>query len=110
MGGAAKASLNLLPLPVATETHPGQFALTAKTKITADGALAETAALVAQSVRERTGLPLPLTSKGTIRLVVSPRLPAEDYELEVRPKAVTLRASTATGAGVLGDQLLPAGS
>lgn len=106
MGGEAKAGLNLIPLPVATETKPGPFALTAKTKISTDGPLAETAGIVAQSLRERTGLPLPLTRQGTIRLVVSPRLPAEGYELEVMPKAVILRASTATGAFYGGQTLL----
>ena len=104
--GEAGASLSLIPLPVTTETKPGQFALTAKTKISADAALAETAGIIAQSLRERTGLPLPLASKGTIRLVISPQLPAEGYELEVTPKAVTLRASTPTGAFYGGQTLL----
>ena len=96
----------LIPQPQKMDLLPGEFALTAKTKITFAGGEAE-AGLLAATLRKSTGFKLPVSPVATrpgkseitflLQSNLMARLGAEGYELSVTPGLVTITASTAAG-------------
>jgi hexosaminidase len=107
--GGTAAAPQIVPKPVSMTTGPGRFALTARTRIVADGGSG--AAAVAQDLagylRPATGFRLPVVSGSsgpgaiTVRLSRSAAVPGdpdhEGYRLNVSTSGVTLTAVTAHG-------------
>ena len=102
----AGESVSIIPQPQNVKILPGEFELTAKTKITFDGGEAE-AKLLATTLRKSTGFKLPvsavsaLAGKSEITLLLQTnlleKLGAEGYELSVKENYVSITAPTTAG-------------
>lgn len=95
--GLVAAEPAFIPLPAKVEMREGRFLLDASTAIAAPSALANEANYLAQSLRRIAALPVPMNSKGTIRLAVDSALPVEGYVLEITPAGVTIRGGSPAG-------------
>ncbi|MEY4916994.1 MAG: hypothetical protein RL616_907, partial [Verrucomicrobiota bacterium] len=102
----AGESISVIPQPKIVTALPGEFELTAKTKITVAGGEAE-AKLLAATLRNSTGFKLPvspvstLAGKSEITFLLQTnlleKLGAEGYELSVKENYVGITAPTAAG-------------
>jgi hexosaminidase len=93
--------LALVPRPATIRVSAEGFLLTADTVISASGAAAPVAAFLAQTLRERTGLPVPVRAEATgpaIRLALDDTIAGEEaYRLRVGASGADLTARAPHG-------------
>ena len=107
---ASVLARTVIPAPGFRVDGDGAFQLGTKTSVEARGEAAPVAEYLVNLLRPMTGLPLPLSGRGDIVLVVEPGHPSGGYDLEVRASGIWLAANDAAGlfAGVQTlRQLLP---
>ena len=96
--------MNILPLPVKIEMHPGEFQLTGDTVLCTDEANRGNASYLRELFAAPTGFPLPIRpntgASDSLSLRINPdlaQLGKEGYHLLVSPQSVILEAPTPTG-------------
>ena len=102
---AAPSKPSIIPAPQKMEIRPGQFRLSAGTRINIDEASAGTAQYLASLLRRSTGYPVPIHTndealKGVIELTTKgakAELGPEGYELDAAPEAISIKAPTQAG-------------
>ncbi len=94
----------IIPQPVEITPTAGVFQLNSRTKITCDEELRSKAEQLAGFLKPATGYNLPITGIGKRKNVISLSLDIslnnlgnEGYKLDVRPKRITITASSAVG-------------
>jgi hexosaminidase len=93
---SATAQPTLIPLPTSVAWHDGQFPITARTIVQADGDAAPAAAYLSQALGVKTGK----GSASRIRLVLVPKKVVageEAYRLTVTPNDIRIEASHSAG-------------
>ena len=99
---AVAADVNIIPIPVKTQTLKGEFVLPQKVVIayqTTDGK--NIAQYMADKLKVSTGYEVRLSDKkGNITIQITPslKMAEEGYRLSVTAKGVTIKAKTANGA------------
>ena len=99
---AVAADVNIIPIPVKTQTLKGEFVLPQKVVIayqTTDGK--NIAQYMADKLKASTGYEVRLSNKkGNITIQITPslKMAEEGYRLSVTAKGVTIKAKTAKGA------------
>ena len=99
---AVAADVNIIPIPVKTQTLKGEFVLPQKVVIayqTTDGK--NIAQYMADKLKVSTGYEVRLSDKkGNITIQITPslKMAEEGYRLSVTAKGVTIQAKTANGA------------
>ena len=99
---AVAADVNIIPIPVKTQTLKGEFVLPQKVVIayqTTDGK--NIAQYMADKLKASTGYEVRLSDKkGNITIQITPslKMAEEGYRLSVTAKGVTIKAKTAKGA------------
>ena len=99
---AVAADVNIIPIPVKTQTLKGEFVLPQKVVIayqTTDGK--NIAQYIADKLKVSTGHEVRLSdNKGNITIQITPslKMAEEGYRLSVTAKGVTIKAKTANGA------------
>ncbi|GAA2699152.1 beta-N-acetylhexosaminidase [Actinoplanes palleronii] len=88
---------NLIPLPARVVAGGDGFLLDPATTLDAAPGLTEVAAVLRGVLGPATGCDFP-PGPGGIRLRIAPELPAEGYQLDIRPAGVEIRGGSAAGA------------
>ena len=86
---------SVIPKPLSTESRPGSFTLTEELAITTDQP--GWAATVRRLLSPGTGLELPASADGNLRLIKDEDLADEAYVVEITPVGIELSAATSRG-------------
>ena len=87
----------VIPTPVSRIPGEGTFTLDNHSAVDGRGAAAPVAEYLVNLLRPMTGLPLPLSGRGNITLIVEPGHTPGGYDLRVTPDGIWIAANEASG-------------
>lgn len=98
---ATPPAVAIVPKPRSLQVNAGEFRLTARTQLVADGAALPVAQYLQKQFGRATGYQLPLvqaSDQPAIRFILDPSVVGQEaYALQVSEQGIAVRAATATG-------------